>query len=48
METAPRVLAADPHNHGGIFDPNVIRYAGLSLIFGFALMLVLDQGFLII
>ena len=29
-------------------DPRVIKYAGLSLIFGFAFMLILDQGFLII
>lgn len=39
---------ADPHGHSSVFDPNVIKYAGLSLIFGFSLMLVLDQGFLII
>ena len=42
-------LQQDPHGHGnGIVDPRVIKYAGLSLIFGFALMLVLDQGFLIV
>jgi len=40
---------ADPHGHGsGIVDSRVIKYSGLSLIFGFTLMLVLDQGFLII
>lgn len=43
-----RTILADPHNHSTIFDPNVIQYAGLSLIFGFSLMLILDQGFLII
>jgi hypothetical protein len=42
------LAAADPHNHSTIFDPKVIQYAGLSLIFGFSLMLILDQGFLII
>jgi hypothetical protein len=43
-----RTILADPHNHSTIFDPKVIQYAGLSLIFGFSLMLILDQGFLII
>jgi len=43
-----RTILADPHNHSTIFDANVIQYAGLSLIFGFSLMLILDQGFLII
>ena len=46
---ARTILAtADPHNHSTIFDPKVIQYAGLALIFGFSLMLILDQGFLII
>ncbi len=43
---------ADPHGHGhggnGLVDPRVIKYSGLSLIFGFTLMLIIDQTFLII
>ena len=42
------LAAADPHNPSTLIDPKVIQYAGLSLIFGFSLMLILDQGFLII
>ena len=29
-------------------DPRVVKFSGISLIFGFTLMLILDQGFLII
>ena len=47
-----RVLSlqnADPHGHGsGLVDPRVVKFSGISLIFGFTLMLILDQGFLII
>jgi hypothetical protein len=29
-------------------DPNITKYVGLSLIIGFTMMLILDQGFLIL
>jgi hypothetical protein len=35
------------HGHTGIFDPQVTQYVGLSIITGFTIMLILDQGFLI-
>ena len=43
-------LNADAHGHGGsgLVDPRVVKFSGISLIFGFTLMLVIDQGFLII
>ena len=31
-----------------IVDPRIVEYIGLSLIIGFTVMLVLDQGFLIV
>ena len=35
--------------HGAeLIDPKVTHYVGLSIIFGFTIMLVLDQGFLIL
>ena len=39
-------LEADVHG-SVMIDPKVTNYVGLSLIFGFTVMLVLDQGFLI-
>jgi hypothetical protein len=42
---------ADPHaghNHGGGINPKVTQYTGFSLIAGFAIMLILDQTFLIL
>ena len=47
-QTQRTLLAAESHGHSSLFDGKVVRYAGLSLIFGFCLMLILDQGFLII
>lgn len=35
--------------HGAeLIDPRITQYVGLSIIAGFTIMLVLDQGFLIL
>ncbi len=39
---------AGEHENHGRFDPKVTHYVGLSIILGFTVMLVLDQGFLIL
>ena len=47
-----RVLKASINLHvvedGGSVDPNISKYVGFSLIFGFTVMLILDQTFLIL
>lgn len=42
------IVEPDIHGSHGSFDPKVTHYVGLSIIFGFTVMLVLDQGFLIL
>ncbi len=37
----------DLHEIGDDGDPNLAKYIGASLIIGFTIMLLLDQGFLI-
>jgi len=37
-----------PSSDSNVVNPNITKYVGASLILGFAIMLLLDQGFLIV
>ncbi len=43
-----KLVEAHGHGSAGLIDHSVTKYVGLSMITGFTIMLILDQGFLIL